>query len=67
MIQQLIEAYKNKIALNPFKLSGLLYPLQDNSFGSYIENRSGIPQQKIYKNLVGKFPFVCITKARCIM
>lgn len=44
----LINIFRNKINLNPFYLTGLLYPLIDNGYSALVENRSGIPETKIY-------------------
>jgi len=43
---------KEKIALNPFSLSGDLYPLVDNGHGRYNENKNAIPEVKTYTNNV---------------
>jgi len=45
-------ANKQKIALNPFSLSGDLYPLVDNGHGRYNENKDAVPELKIYTNNV---------------
>jgi hypothetical protein len=43
---------KQKIALNPFSLSGDLYPLIDNGHGRYNENKNAVPEVKTYTNNV---------------
>lgn len=39
----LISALKEKIAINPFSLSGNLYPLESNGHGGTRENKNGTP------------------------
>lgn len=46
----LIRENKNKIRINPFKLSGNLYPLVYNQQGSYIEDRNSEPEKITYNN-----------------
>ena len=48
----LIKYNKEKILINPFTLSGNLYPLSDNGYGRMIENKDGIPVSKSYTNPV---------------
>ena len=48
----LITANKEKIKLNPFSLSGNLYPLIDNGFGEMIEDTTGVLISVSYTNPV---------------
>jgi hypothetical protein len=52
MLNQKRELFKNKILNNSFDLTGDLYPLVDNGYGQYIENRSGVAIEKTYTNPV---------------
>jgi len=40
--------HKERILINPFSLSGNLYPLIDNGYGENIEDKNGIPVVKNY-------------------
>ena len=48
----LIKYNKEKILINPFILSGNLYPLIDDGYGNMIENKNGIPVEMDYTNPV---------------
>ena len=48
----LIKAFKNRIQINPFILSGNLYPLVDNGDGEMIEDTAATPTLKRYTNPV---------------
>lgn len=48
----LIKYNKEKILINPFILSGNLYPLIDDGYGNMIENKNGVPEVKTYINPV---------------
>ena len=48
----MIDSFKKKIQLNPFYLTGILYPLIDNENDSFIEDRTATPGNKIYTNPV---------------
>lgn len=52
MTAQLQQGIDYKIGINPFQLSGALYPLIDNGHGSVREDRAAIPEPKIYTNPV---------------
>ena len=52
MINTLISAYKKKIEINSFYLSGVLYPLINNGHDNFIEDRSATPEEKSYVNPV---------------
>lgn len=52
MTEQLQQGIDYKININPFQLSGVLYPLVDNEHGSVREDRAAIPESKIYTNPV---------------
>lgn len=44
--------HKDKILINPFYLSGDLYPLINNGYNEMIENKQGTPVEKTYTNPV---------------
>jgi hypothetical protein len=46
----LIRAHKEKIQINPFSLSGILYPEIDNGYGEMVDDRSVIPTSIEYDN-----------------
>ena len=48
----MIDSFKKKIQINPFYLTGILYPLIDNENDSFIEDRAITPENKIYTNPV---------------
>ena len=48
----LIQANKDKIKLNPYSLSGNLYPLVDSGHGEFIEDLTAVPVPKTYTNKV---------------
>lgn len=52
MVDQLRKGKQQGININPFILSGVLYPLVDNGYGSSREDRSAIPDPKSYTNPV---------------
>jgi hypothetical protein len=52
MIKQLVKGCENKIRLNPFYLTGKLYPLKGNDYNNPIEDRTATPQEIRYLNPV---------------
>lgn len=48
----LISALKEKIGINPFSLSGVLYPLESNGHGGFRENKNTTPAAMEYTNSV---------------
>jgi hypothetical protein len=48
----LVKCHKEKIKINPFILSGDLYPLKDNGYGEFVEDRNLPPIVKTYANKV---------------
>ena len=42
----------DKIAINPFVLTGLLYATKDNGYGTLIRDLSSPPEEKTYSNPV---------------
>lgn len=51
-IELLKKSIKDKININPLQLSGNVYPVVDNGYGSLIKEPDGIPEDKIYTNPV---------------
>ena len=45
-------AYKKRIQINSFSLSGNLYPLVDNGHGGFNEDEDATPEEKSYTNAV---------------
>ena len=48
----LIKYHKERILLNPFTLSGNLYPLTNDGYGNQIEDKNGVLIPKSYVNPV---------------
>jgi len=51
-MNQLIKGIEKKIEINPFVLTGVLYPLKSNNNDSFIEDREAAPDPKVYTNPV---------------